>query len=79
MTLVFNYYKLLVAIVNQVCVTGTLESTRNLLAGEELHKLFRYTQLKSGDVGPNVGKAAGNELLLLSAISLQFSSHRDHL
>lgn len=50
MTLVFNHYKLLVAIVNQGFVTGTLESTRNLLAGEELHKLFRYTVLNSSQV-----------------------------
>lgn len=31
---------------------------RNLLADEELHKLFRYTRLKSNDVGLNVSKVA---------------------
>lgn len=34
----------------------------DLLAGEGLRELFVYTRLKSSDVGPNVGKAAGHSL-----------------
>lgn len=49
----------------------------NKLTNEGLREQFGNTRVKSGDIGPNVNKAATTHTLHFSTISLLFPSCRD--